>query len=110
MQHGDRAADQQHRIDQHAEQDQEDDACAIAGGVWPTSMVGGISRSGTSLRNLNHAIVGANEPIPRVSKKLVIAPSSDSLDRRPRAARSGGADEQHRGTGAWPVPEESEAR
>src|SRR5918995_5287643 len=37
-------------------------------------MVGGISRSGTSFRNLNQAMVGAKEPIPSVSKKLVIAP------------------------------------
>ena len=44
--------------------------------VRPTSMVCGIRRSGTSLRNLNQAVVGANEPIPSVSKKLVTAPSS----------------------------------
>ena len=34
---------------------------AIAGGVSPTSMVGGISRSGTMRRNLNQAVVGAND-------------------------------------------------
>jgi len=48
---------------------------AIAGGVSPTSIVGGISRSGTMRRNFSHAVVGANEPIPRVSKKLTTAPS-----------------------------------
>ena len=47
---------------------------AIDGGVSPTSIVGGISRSGTSRRNLSHAAVGANDPIPSVSKKLTIAP------------------------------------
>ena len=46
------------------------------GGVSPTSMVCGISRSGTSRRNLSHAVVGANEPIPSVSKKLTIAPTA----------------------------------
>lgn len=48
--------------------------CVIDGGVWPTSMVHGISRSATILRNLNHAIVGAKDPMPSVSKKLVTAP------------------------------------
>ena len=38
-------------------------------------MVGGISRSGTSCRNFSQAVVGANEPIPSVSKKLTTAPS-----------------------------------
>ena len=47
----------------------------IAGGVRPTSMVGGIRRSGTSRRNFSHAVVGAKEPMPRVSKKLTTAPS-----------------------------------
>ena len=49
---------------------------AIDGGVSPTSIVCGISRSGTSLRNLSQAVVGANEPIPSVSKKLTIAPTT----------------------------------
>jgi hypothetical protein len=55
-------------------------------------MVHGIRRSGTSRRNLNQAIVGAKEPTPSVSKKLVIAPSaiasSIGTARRAAAARS----------------------
>jgi len=51
-------------------------ACAMVGSEWPTSIVCGISRSGTSLRNLNQAVVGAKEPMPSVSKKLVSAPST----------------------------------
>src|SRR5258708_23150600 len=43
--------------------------------VRQTRMVGGISRSGTSLRNFSQAVVGANEPMPSVSKKLTTAPS-----------------------------------
>ena len=46
----------------------------ITGGVKPTSIVVGISRSGTILRNLNQAAVGANEPMPSVSKKATTAP------------------------------------
>ena len=40
-------------------------------------IVGGIARSPTSRRKRNHAIVGANEPMPSVSKKLVTAPSNN---------------------------------
>ncbi len=53
----------------------------IAGGVNPTSMVGGISRSGTSLRTFIQAAVGAKEPMPSVSKKLTTAPSSNASGR-----------------------------
>ena len=42
--------------------------------MYPASIVIGISRSGTSLRNFIHAMVGAKDPIPKVSKKLVTAP------------------------------------
>ena len=49
---------------------------AVAPGVRPTRSVGGISRSGTMCRNLNQAVVGANEPMPSVSRKLTIAPSA----------------------------------
>ena len=49
-------------------------ASAIVGSVWPTLSVPGISRSGTILKNLKTAVVGANEPMPSVSKKLVTKP------------------------------------
>jgi hypothetical protein len=50
-------------------------------------MVGGISRSGTRRRNFSQAVVGANEPMPRVSKKLTIAPrTTDSSVGAARAA------------------------
>ena len=71
-----RAPDDQHRVDEQPKQDQEDEGLGMDGSEWPTSIVAGIRRSGTSLRNLNQAMVGANDPIPRVSKKLVTAPSS----------------------------------
>ena len=59
------------------------------GGVSPTSIVGGM-RSGTSLRNFSQAVVGANEPMPSVSKKLTIAPSpiASSVGRAPLATAS----------------------
>src|SRR6185295_8221606 len=67
-------------------------ACATAGKVCPASMVLGMRRSGTSRRNLSHAIVGASEPTPRVSKKLVMAPSAMASNRgaarRAKAARA----------------------
>ena len=56
----------------------------IAGGVRPAIRVGGISRSGTSLRNLSHVVVVAKLPMPSVSKKLTTAP-------RPMASRVGQA-------------------
>src|SRR5215210_7242711 len=59
----------------------------MVGSECPTSMVGGISRSGTSLRTLNQAMVVANEPMPSVSKKFVIAPiTRDSALGRARLA------------------------
>ncbi|NJN05967.1 MAG: hypothetical protein HC814_05780 [Rhodobacteraceae bacterium] len=45
-------------------------ACRIVGGVWPTFMVPGIRSSGTSRKMRNSAVVGANDPIPSVSKML----------------------------------------
>ena len=51
---------------------------AIAGGVRPAIIVGGISRSGTIRLNFIHAVVCANELIPNVSKKLTTAPSSSA--------------------------------
>ncbi len=58
-------------------------ASAIVGIVCPTFNVPGISRSGTSLKNLNALVVGANEPMPSVSKKLVTKPvPSSSADSR----------------------------
>ena len=53
-------------------------ACVIVGSVWPTFSVPGISRSGTILKNLKIAVVGANEPMPSVSKKLVTNPVPSS--------------------------------
>ena len=49
-------------------------ACVIVGSVCPTFSVPGISRSGTILKNLKTAVVGANEPMPSVSKKFVTKP------------------------------------
>ena len=49
-------------------------ACVIVGSVCPTFSVPGIRRSGTILKNLNMAVVGANDPMPSVSKKLVTKP------------------------------------
>ena len=71
-------------------------ACTTAGSVCPTIIVHGIRRSGTSRRNLSHAIVGANEPTPSVSKKLVIAPSAMASSRGSGAAGESGAEQHHR--------------
>ena len=49
-------------------------ACSTLGSVWPTFSVPGITRSGTSFQNLKKEVVGAKEPIPRVSKKFVMNP------------------------------------
>ena len=69
---------------------------AMAGGVSPTSMVGGISRSGTMRRNFNHAVVGANEPMPSVSKKLTTRPEHHRLDVWPSPFLYRGAGEHER--------------
>jgi len=56
--------------------------------VSPTTIVGGISRSGTSFLNLSQAVVGAKEPMPSVSKKLTTAPTpiASALGPTPLAA------------------------
>jgi hypothetical protein len=51
-------------------------AWVMVGSVCATIIVHGIHRSGTSRRNLSQASVGANEPMPSVSKKLVAAPTA----------------------------------
>ena len=51
-------------------------ACAIVGSAWPLFNVAGRKLSGISLRNFSQAVVGANEPMPSVSKKFVTAPSA----------------------------------
>ena len=51
-------------------------ASAMVGGVWPTLSVPGISRSGTMRRSLKNDVVGANEPMPSVSKKFVTKPTA----------------------------------
>jgi hypothetical protein len=53
-------------------------AWAMVASVWPTFSVPGIFSSGTRLRSLSTAVVGANEPIPNVSKKEVTKPSATS--------------------------------
>ena len=49
-------------------------ACATVGSVWPALSVPGMTRSGTSFRNLNAAVLVANDPMPSASKKFVPAP------------------------------------
>ena len=44
--------------------------------AWPAFSIAGMKLSGTILRSLSQAVVGANEPMPSVSKKLVTAPSA----------------------------------
>jgi hypothetical protein len=54
-------------------------ACAIVGNVIPTLSVPGRTSSLTRFRSLYIEVVVANEPMPRVSKKVVtnqIAPSN----------------------------------
>ena len=49
-------------------------AWATVGSVCPAFSVPGITRSGTILKNLNIAVVVANDPMPSASKKLVTPP------------------------------------
>ncbi len=51
-------------------------AWTTVGSVWPTLSVPGMMRSGTILDSRNTAVVVANDPIPRASKKFVTAPSA----------------------------------
>ena len=53
-------------------------AWVMVGGVWPTFRVPGIFSSGTRRNILKTAVVGANEPMPRVSKKFVTKPMRSS--------------------------------
>lgn len=46
----------------------------MVGRAWPTFSVAGMKLSGVILRNRSQAVVGAKEPMPRVSKKLATAP------------------------------------
>src|SRR5579871_621564 len=54
-------------------------ASASVGAQWPTFNVPGIFSSGTIFQNLNTDVVGANDPMPSVSKKLVTKPTTYSL-------------------------------
>jgi len=56
-------------------------ASTNVGKVCPTLSVPGIRSSGTSRKNLKHDVVGANEPIPSVSKKFVTNPITNSIGR-----------------------------
>ena len=56
-------------------------AWITTGGVWPIIMVPGISSSGTTFLSLNRDVVGANEPMPSVSKKFVPKPTANSKKR-----------------------------
>ena len=49
-------------------------AWVTVGTTWPTLSVPGINSSGTIFQARNIAVVGANEPMPSVSKKFVTAP------------------------------------
>ena len=65
-------------------------ACTSTGGVCPTCMVPGMCSSETTSRSLKSEVVGAKEPIPSVSKKLVTnpIPSSSGEVRSPGSERS----------------------
>ena len=56
----------------------------MVGRVWPTLRVPGIRSSATSALNFRIAVVGAKEPMPRVSKKFVTKPMSELQRRRVR--------------------------
>src|SRR5450830_1700696 len=47
----------------------------MVGSVCPTFSVPGMIRSGTILKNRNSAVVVAKDPMPSVSRKLVMAPT-----------------------------------
>ena len=52
-------------------------ACRIAGSELPTFSVPGIRSTGTIRHIRKSAVVGANDPIPSVSKKFVTKPMAD---------------------------------
>ena len=53
-------------------------ASAMAGSACPELSVPGMFSSGTRLKILKIAVVGAKQPMPRVSKKLVTKPVASS--------------------------------
>ena len=53
-------------------------AWMTTGGVCPIIIVPGISSSGTTCLSLKREVVGANDPIPSVSKKFVTKPTAFS--------------------------------
>src|SRR3954469_8089518 len=64
-------------------------ACTTVGSVCPEFRVPGMIRSGTRRRKRNSAVVVANEPMPRVSKKFVSAPIPISTNVGSRASVAG---------------------
>src|SRR5262245_3334398 len=64
-------------------------AWTTVGSVWPEFSVPGMMRSGTRRKKRNKAVVVANEPIPRVSKKFVIAPMPISVKDGNRTSAAG---------------------
>ncbi len=65
-------------------------ACAIEGIACPRFRVPGMASSGIKRRARIAAVVGAKEPMPSVSKKLVTKPSSSSNCDGGRRAYGGG--------------------
>src|SRR4051812_46366187 len=61
-------------------------AWATVGSVWPTLRVPGMRLSGIIFHSRNAVVVVANDPIPRVSKKLDIAPTASCSRPGPRSA------------------------
>ena len=53
-------------------------ASVRAGSAWPEFRVPGMFSSGTRLKILKIAVVGAKQPMPSVSKKLVTKPVTSS--------------------------------
>ena len=57
----------------------EENTWATTGSEWPTIIVPGICSSGTRRSILNAVVVGANDPMPRVSKKFVTKPITSRM-------------------------------
>ena len=66
----------------------------MTGRTHATIMVQGIRRAGIRVQVLSQASVGANEPIPRVSKKFTTAPTIADLAARPESAFGQGRSDQ----------------
>src|SRR5919197_3692164 len=64
-------------------------AWTTVGSVWPELRVPGMMRSGTSFNHRKSAVVVANDPIPRVSKKFVTAPTPMCVAVGKRASAAG---------------------